>query len=533
MARIPLSLIRLAPGALAAGAVVAAIAVSLVALARAGEESGASLIDGYVLQVAAFTFLQAVLSAILSLVPGIVVARAFARRTRFPGRRLLLRLFALPLVLPVIVAIFGIAGVFGAGGAVASLARWLDMGRWSFPYGLPGILIAHCFFNFPLAVRLLLPALEAIPGETLRLAAQLGMSDGQLFRRVEWPVLRRALPGAGGLIFLLCFTSFAVVLVFGGGPAATTLEVAIFQALRLDFDVDRAVALSLLQVLICTAMVGAGHRILLPAPLQRTEARPSSRPGHSLLSGRLWDAAWILAAAVFAGGPLLSVLLHAALGPWNVVSSPAFRDALLRTLAVGLSAGCLSLLLGVSIGLTVRDLRMRRGRPRIANWLESVAFLNLVVSPIVLGAGLFVLLLPSGLVFAHPLPLVGLVAAFSTVPYVVQTLGPALDRVVEHHERPCLALGIRGWNRLRIVEWPLLRPGLARAYALAAGISMGDLTSVALFGTDTAVTLPLLLYRLMAAYRMEEAGVVAGLLALLCLGGFWLLESLGERRARD
>ena len=44
---------------------------------------------------------------------------------------------------------------------------------------------------------------------------------------------------------MLCVTSFTIVLTLGGGPAATTLEVAIYQALRFDFDPARAVALTL------------------------------------------------------------------------------------------------------------------------------------------------------------------------------------------------------------------------------------------------------------------------------------------------
>ena len=65
-----------------------------------------------------------------------------------------------------------------------------------------------------------------------------------MFRLVEWPQLRAALPGVALLIFLLCAASFAVVLTLGGGPRATTLEVAIYQSLRADFDPQRAAALA-------------------------------------------------------------------------------------------------------------------------------------------------------------------------------------------------------------------------------------------------------------------------------------------------
>ena len=75
------------------------------------------------------------------------------------------------------------------------------------------------------------------------------MGARPVFRLIEWPTLRAAaLPGIAGLVFMLCITSFTIVLTLGGGPAATTLEVGIYQALRFDFDPARAVALTLLQI---------------------------------------------------------------------------------------------------------------------------------------------------------------------------------------------------------------------------------------------------------------------------------------------
>ena len=63
-----------------------------------------------------FTIAQAIASTLLSVGLGLPVARALARRSRFPGRSLLLRLFGLPLVMPTIVAIFGIVAVYGESG---------------------------------------------------------------------------------------------------------------------------------------------------------------------------------------------------------------------------------------------------------------------------------------------------------------------------------------------------------------------------------------------------------------------------------
>ncbi|NIP75463.1 MAG: hypothetical protein GTN90_05530, partial [Xanthomonadales bacterium] len=54
---------------------------------------------------------------------------------------------------------------------------------------------------------------------------------------------------------MLCFTSFALVLMLGGGPQASTLEVAIYEAARLDFDLARAATLSLIQLAICALVL--------------------------------------------------------------------------------------------------------------------------------------------------------------------------------------------------------------------------------------------------------------------------------------
>lgn len=100
--------------------------------------------DSYLWHVVRFSFWQAFLSALLSVVPAIFLARALYRR-RFPGRLALLRLCAMTLILPVLVAVFGILSVYGRQGWLASLCQSLGL-EWTFsPYGLQGILLAHVF----------------------------------------------------------------------------------------------------------------------------------------------------------------------------------------------------------------------------------------------------------------------------------------------------------------------------------------------------------------------------------------------------
>ena len=225
--------------------------------------------SAYLRRVLFFSLWQALLSALLSVLPAILVARAFALQPDLPLRRVLLRLFALPLVVPAVVAVMAVVSVYGSDG-------WLPLGRSL--YGLNGILIAHVFFNLPLAVRLLLPQWQAIPRHHWQLSEQLGMNSWQRWRFLEWPMLREALPGVVLLVFMLCLTSFAVLLTLGGGPRSTTLEVAIYQSLRFDFDPARAVVLALLQLGLCMLVAVVTLKLQRLAEVEMLMPRPPSPP---------------------------------------------------------------------------------------------------------------------------------------------------------------------------------------------------------------------------------------------------------------
>ena len=181
--------------------------ITLTAITSTSVSLSSALADPYLIGVIRFTIGQAVLSTVISVGLALIVTRALARRSKFPGRRLLISLMGLPVVMPVIVAIFGITAVFGKSGLLNQLLLLFGVQQSFTVYGLTGILLAHTFFNLPLTIRLLLPAWESIPRENWRLASMLGMSSRQLFRLLEWPSISDRLPGICLIVFLLCFTN--------------------------------------------------------------------------------------------------------------------------------------------------------------------------------------------------------------------------------------------------------------------------------------------------------------------------------------
>ncbi len=524
---LPASLSLSVVGLLVGGALLA------LGLTAGGLALADNLGQPYLWRVVWFTLWQAALSTLLSVAFAIPLARALSRR-RFPGRGLLLRIFSLSLVVPVIVAIFGIVAVHGRRGWVNEALEAFGFSGVHYLYGLGGILIGHCFLNMPFVARILLQALDTVPPESWRVASQYGLRSRDLFRLIEWPAMRTVLPGVAGLVFMLCFTSFAVVLTLGGGPKATTLEVAVYQALRFDFDLGRAVTLALVQLVCCGGIVLAVLHLSLPGNLSLTEGRAYPRPDRAGWPGRLADSAMIGGAMIFVLLPLAAVVLagfnaKAA----SVLTDPALWRALGQSLTIAMASAVLALLLGAALLISSRSLRHRLLRPAAANRLELSASLILVVPPFVLATGLFVMLRHVTDVFALAMPLVILVNALMALPFVVRFLGGPMMAEAQKHDRLCQSLGLAGWNRLRLIEWPSLRRPIALALAVAATLSLGDLGVIALFGSQDFATLPLLLYQAMGGFRMAEAAVIAAVLSLLCLLLFLSIEyGLGRMRFR-
>ena len=526
---------RIAAGLLALAAIVMLICGAFLGLlVEAGHDTPGAMaaFDGYLLSVARFTLWQAALSTLLAVLPAIFVARALSRHPDLPGRGLILRLFALPLALPAIVAALGVLALLGRAGYFAEVYHAFSGGQWPGIYGLSGILVAHVFFNLPLATRLFLEALDTLPADQWRLASQLGMGARSAFRLIEWPALRAALPGVAGLAFMLCITSFTIVLTLGGGPAATTLEVAIYQALRFDFDPARAVALTVFQVALTAAAVSLLNR--LGAGTVIDASLPIS-PRRYLNVGRLEAAlnvALVSAALLFVAAPLLATLLSGIRADLSrLAGEPAVQRAVLTSLLLAVLAALLSVSLAWSLAACRHALADRRkaNRPTILERLaDTGAGFVLVVPPIVIGAGWFVLLRRIELVFAIAPVMVVTVNAVMAMPFAIRAIRPAHDQTAHRHDRLCAELGLAGWNRLRLIDWPVMRRALMTGFAFAMALSLGDLGVIALFGSDSVQTLPYLLLARMGSYRTDDAAGLALMLGLLCLALMFVADRLSR-----
>ncbi len=463
-----------------------------------------------------FTVKQAFLSALFSVLLAVPVARALARRS-FPGRAALITLLGAPFILPVIVAILGLLAVFGRSGLLNSALSSIGLEPVSI-YGQHGVIIAHVFFNLPLATRLILQGWLSVPAERFRLAASLGMSGSDIFRHIEMPVLRQIVPGCFMVIFMICTTSFAVALTLGGGPRATTIELAIYQAFKFDFDLSKAALLSVLQFGICALIaIGAFWSAVPQASGAGLDGVVTRWDGSRGL-----DAFWIILAAVFLLLPLGLIVLRGL--PFVAELPASILAAAWRSIWVAVCSAILAALLSLLLALGAKRVRSRA----VSRLFETVGYLAIAASPLVIGTGLFLLVYRWADPVALALPVTIAVNAVMSVPFALRAVLPALDDIARDYGRLSCSLGLEGWAWLRIVALPRLMRPLGFAAGLAAALSMGDLGVIALFADPESATLPLEMYRLMEAYRLDQAYGAALVLLALSLALFYVFDRGGR-----
>lgn len=513
------------PGVFSAGLILLLVISAIAALISQASELNPFLIwqDPYLRHVTVFSFTQAFLSTVLSLIPAIPIAYALSRR-QFVGRNLLLRLFAMTLVLPVLVAVFGLLAIYGKSGLLAELFGLIDQPLPFSIYGLNGILLAHVFLNLPLATRLLLQSLEGIPAEQHKLAAHLGLTGWNKFRFIAWPRLRQQMPHVIGLVFMLCFTSFAVIMSLGGGPKATTIELAIYQALRYDFDLAAGAILAIWQMLICCSLVLFTQRFTKPLSTLSGSIEQSPQNYTDSKHEKIWDGFWISCILLLVIPPLLAVIgagLNSQL--LQQLSQPALWQAVTNSLKIAMLACFFATSAGIAILLASRHWRIQQQKFK-ADGIELLGTMILVTPSLVLSTGIFLLLRQYTDVFATAFWVVVTVNALMALPYVIKTLSQPMLHVAQQYNPLCHSLGMSGLSRLKLVEWRALRKPIAQALAIGFVLSLGDLGAIALFGSQDFQTLPLYLFQLLGSYQMDAAAVAALLLLLLSLGLFSMVE---------
>jgi molybdate transport system permease protein len=199
----------------------------------------------------------ALVAVLVSLPVGIFVAHALAR-WQFPGKQLLNGLVHLPLILPPVVTGYLLLLTFGRSGWLG--APLADLGL-SLAFRWTGAALAAAIMAFPLMVRTIRLAIEAVDPGLEQAAATLGASRARIFATITLPLIAPGILAGAVLAFAKAMGEFGATITFVSNiPGQTqTLPSAIYAFLQVPGAEPTVARLVLLAVAVAMVALVASE----------------------------------------------------------------------------------------------------------------------------------------------------------------------------------------------------------------------------------------------------------------------------------
>lgn len=490
-----------------------------------------------------FTTWQAALSTLLTLGLAFPAAHVFAKY-QFPGKSLLLALATIPFVLPTVVVATAFIALLGEDSALNGLLMKvfkLEEPPLHLERSLKIILLAHIFYNYAVALRII-SSFWSNQSQRIQEAAQmLGASRWMVFYRITLPLLLPAVTAAAALVFMFCFTSFGVVRILGGLKYAT-LEVEIhYQSLSL-FDLPTAGALSVIQLMTTLVMmiVYTNLQRQMTQPLNLQSSRQVARkPRRWAEKG--WLALNLIVMSLLIFAPILALIERSfTLGdggfttryyeqlqenPHRSIRAVAPVAAIQNSLEYAFFVTIFSVLLGTLAAYLLSQ------KTRFSRWLDPVFMLPLAASAVTLGFGFIITLDEPPLNLRSSYWIVPIAHTLVAMPLVVRSVLPSLRAIKPSIGEAAAVLGASRWQRWRRIELPLITRSIAVGATFAFTVSMGEFGASSFVARPNQPTIPIVIFRFLGQPGLANYGqalAMSVILMAVCAAGFVLIERLNR-----
>ncbi|NBY58163.1 MAG: iron ABC transporter permease [Actinobacteria bacterium] len=478
-------------------------------------------------RIAWFSLWQALASVIATFALALPLTW-FIGRHQFRGRGVVRAFASVGFFLPSVVV---------AAGFIALLPTRLHV-------SLAAMIAAHAYFNIAVVLRVIAPRLETFDIGLLAAARTLGAGALRTFTSVAWPAMRTAVVSAAGVVFIYCFTSYAVVRTLGG-VTRNTIESDIAVRAYAIGDLGGAVVLSLVQVVVIATVVLLGRALARDAATapRRTTLTLTAAAGVRAIVG----AVIIVATLTVVAAPLIALAISSlqvgdtwSFAGWRslidngaVAATPesapaaatsafALVDSLVTSGRTAVLAAIVALVLATGLARTVVRLGTR-GR-----WLDAVSMVPLIVSPVTLGLGLVVTFDSGWYDWRGTWWFVAVVHSVVGLPLAVRVLVPVWRNVAPSLRDAAAVLGATPRQRFIDIDLRLLRPALVAAAGLVAAVSLGEFGAASMLSRSGAETLPVMIARLLGRTGdlvRTQAFVLATVLVVACVSALLLVES--------
>jgi thiamine transport system permease protein len=495
--------------------------------------------DRYTLFVLKFTFKEAFISALITLLIGFPGAFIISHY-KFKGKTLLLSLTTVPFVLPSVLVALGFIILFGRQGYLNTVL--VKLFHLQHPlqilYTFPAIVLVHAFYNFPIVLRVVGSAWDGLPEKFSFAAQSLGADQFETFWKVTLPLLLPAIISSFTLVFMFCFLSFVIILVIGGAHFAT-IEVSIYTYYNIFSDFHMGSALALVQAFFSAIFVyiymktgnliryGSFSRTFLP----KTNLFSKQKDLFLSLVYFVFIVALILL-------PIAVIFLNAFYVPfthrftiqnflnlfspkYNYVTGVTQIRVIMNSFLFAFSTMFLATTFALLLSFGLRY--VERGK----NVFLTFAMLPIAISPVTIALSFIVSfqrfpwILNSAIAIAIAHTLIAL-------PFAVKIISPSVDAMPASYIFAAESLGMSRFKAFFSVDLNLLKKTLLASIVFSFAISIGEFGATLMLYRNNFITMPVALYRFLSGRHFGIAAALGALLAFVSIVSFIAMDKVNK-----
>ena len=475
---------------------------------------------------------------LLTILIGVPMGYCVAR-VKIPGRKLMLSLGILPIIMPSFVGAYTWVILLGNKGVVRTALNFiLSPFGITLPsiYGMFGMILCMTLTYYPFVFQMAYGAFSGANALLEESAMLMGAGKARIMRTITLPLIIPSLGAAALLVFVRAIGNFGIPAVIGGNNYV--LPTLISFAYQGDGDINFASSIAVINVIITGLVLYVQKYIVSKREYETISATHTDVKLHESVGARVIAIIICLIVLIFSLLPQVTIIVMSFFKRWtgllptgftfeNYISIPRKAGKeLFNSFFLSIAATLMCAIFGSILAYITE-----RKKPKGAALLDLSIMAPFILPGTVVSIALLSAFGGNGLFKMTGTYAILLVSyMIRRTPYVYRSVAANLTQLNPSLEEASTISGATWFYTFRRVSVPLIMPAIISGSVMTLTTLLQELsTTILLYGPKTR-TVPILIYNAVLANNMGQASALSTVLLVVV---FIIIYTMNTRKGTD
>ena len=484
------------------------------------------------------SFIVSISVTLLSLLIGIPMGYCVAR-VKIPGKKLILSLGMLPIIMPSFVGAYTWVILLGNKGIIRVFLNWLlsPLGvEVPSIYGMFGMILCMTLTYYPFVFQLAYGAFASANSLLEESAMLMGAKNGRIMRTITLPLIMPSLGAAALLVFVRAIGNFGIPAVIGGSNYV--LPTLIFFEVNGFFNINGACAIAVVNVAITAIVLYVEKYVVSRHEYETISSTHKELKQHEGNGARIVATIYCGIILVVSLLPQLTIIIMSFFTKWvgllpegftfaNYLRIPKYSHReLFNSFFLSITATLLCAILGSLVAYITE-----RKKPKGAALLDLS-----IMAPFILPGTVVSIALLSAFSGNSAIRLTGtytiIIISYMIrrTPYVYRSVSAQLTQLNPSLEEASTISGASWFYTFRKVSVPLIMPAIISGSIMTLTTLLQELSTTILLYSGKTRTVPIQIYGAVQDGKLGEASALSVILLVVV---FIIIYSTNSKKGGD